>query len=77
MPDDYEKIQALPGIGSYTAGAVSSIAFGRSYPAVDGNVLRILSRLREDDRDILSAKVKKSVEDELLDVMPADRPRRL
>lgn len=74
MPDDYEKIQALPGIGSYTAGAVSSIAFGRPYPAVDGNVLRILSRLREDDRDILSAKVKKSVEDELLDVMPADRP---
>lgn len=74
MPDDYEKIQALPGIGSYTAGAISSIAFGRPYPAVDGNVLRILSRLRADDRDILNAKVKKSVEDELLDVMPADRP---
>ncbi len=74
MPDDYEKIQALPGIGSYTAGAVSSIAFGRPYPAVDGNVLRILSRLRCDDRDILNAKVKKSVEDDLLDVMPSDRP---
>lgn len=74
MPDDYGKIQALPGIGSYTAGAISSIAFGRPYPAVDGNVLRILSRLRADDRDILNAKVKKSVEDELLDVMPADRP---
>ena len=74
MPDDYEKIQALPGIGSYTAGAVSSIAFGRPYPAVDGNVLRILSRLRCDDRDILNAKVKKSVEEDLLDVMPSDRP---
>ncbi|MDE5718704.1 MAG: A/G-specific adenine glycosylase, partial [Lachnospiraceae bacterium] len=74
MPDDYEKIQALPGIGSYTAGAVSSIAFGRPYPAVDGNVLRILSRLRADDRDILHAKVKKSVEEELLDVIPANRP---
>lgn len=74
MPGDYEKIQALPGIGSYTAGAISSIAFGRTYPAVDGNVLRILSRLRADDRDILNAKVKKSVEDELLDVMPIDRP---
>lgn len=74
MPDDYEKIQALPGIGSYTAGAISSIAFGRPYPAVDGNVLRILARLRADDRDILNAKVKKSVEDELTDVMPADRP---
>ena len=74
MPDDFEKIQSLPGIGSYTAGAVSSIAFGRAYPAVDGNVLRILSRLRADGRDILNAKVKKSVEDELFGVMPCDRP---
>lgn len=74
MPDDYAKIQSLPGIGSYTAGAVSSIAFGRAHPAVDGNVLRILSRLRADDRDILNAKVKKAVEEDLADVMPADRP---
>ncbi len=74
MPDDYEKIMSLPGIGSYTAGAVSSIAFGKARPAVDGNVLRVLSRLRADDRDILNANVKKSVEEELADVMPADRP---
>ena len=74
MPDDYEKIRALPGSGSYTAGAISSIAFGQVRPAVDGNVLRILSRLRADDRDILNAKVKKSVEEELLYVMPTDRP---
>ncbi len=74
MPDDYGRIAALPGIGSYTAGAVSSIAFGRAYPAVDGNVLRILSRLRADERDILNAKVKKSVEEELSDVIPKERP---
>lgn len=74
MPDEYEKILSLPGIGSYTAGAITSIAFGKPHPAVDGNVLRILSRLRADDRDILQANVKKSVEEELLDVMPADRP---
>ncbi len=74
MPDEYEKILSLPGIGSYTAGAIASIAFGKPNPAVDGNVLRILSRLRADDRDILQANVKKSVEEELLDVMPADRP---
>lgn len=74
MPDDYEKIAALPGIGSYTAGAVSSIAFGQLHPAVDGNVLRILARLRADDRDILNANVKKAVEEELLHVMPAERP---
>ena len=36
MPDDFEKIEALPGIGSYTAGAIASIAFGKAHPAVDG-----------------------------------------
>lgn len=74
MPDEFERIVSLPGIGSYTAGAVASIAFGKPSPAVDGNVLRILSRLRADDRDILNPSVKKSVEEELADVMPADRP---
>ena len=74
MPDDFDRIEALPGIGSYTAGAISSIAFGKAHPAVDGNVLRILSRLRADDRDILDAKVKRSVEEELRGVMPKDRP---
>ena len=74
MPDEFEKIEALPGIGSYTAGAIASIAFGKAHPAVDGNVLRILARLRADDRDILDAKVKRSVEEELRGVMPKDRP---
>ena len=53
MPGDYDSLIKLTGIGSYTAGAISSIAFGNAVPAVDGNVLRILSRLRMDDRDIL------------------------
>ncbi|MBD5517710.1 MAG: A/G-specific adenine glycosylase [Lachnospiraceae bacterium] len=74
MPDDFDRIEALPGIGSYTAGAIASIAFGKAHPAVDGNVLRILARLRADDRDILDAKVKRSVEEELRGVMPKDRP---
>ena len=74
MPGAYEELLKLPGIGSYTAGAIASIAFGQSVPAVDGNVLRILSRLRMDERDILNGKVKKAVEAELLDVMPKDRP---
>ena len=74
MPGNYEELCKLSGIGSYTAGAISSIAFGKPVPAVDGNVLRILSRLRADDRDILDAKVKKSIEEELRGVMPADRP---
>ena len=44
MPDSYDKLLKLPGIGSYTAGAISSIAFGIPEPAVDGNVLRVISR---------------------------------
>ena len=74
MPGNYEELIKLSGIGSYTAGAISSIAFGNAVPAVDGNVLRILARLRMDDRDILDAKVKKEIETELLDVIPKDRP---
>lgn len=74
MPSEYELLIKLPGIGSYTAGAIASIAFHRAVPAVDGNVLRVLSRLRMDDRDILSQKVKKEIEMELLAIMPKDRP---
>lgn len=74
MPSDYNELIGLSGIGSYTAGAIASIAFGKAVPAVDGNVLRILSRLRLDDRDILDAKVRKSIEDELRGVIPKDRP---
>lgn len=74
MPSDYDELVKLSGIGSYTAGAVASIAFGKSVPAVDGNVLRILARLRLDDRDITDIKVKKSIEEELRGVIPKDRP---
>ena len=74
MPSDYDELIRLSGIGSYTAGAVASIAFGKPVPAVDGNVLRILSRLRLDDRDILDSKVRKSIEEELRGVIPKNRP---
>lgn len=74
MPDDYDRLVKLTGIGSYTAGAIASIAFGKPVPAVDGNVLRILSRLRSDDRDIMDSKVRKSIEEELRGVIPQERP---
>jgi A/G-specific adenine glycosylase/sugar fermentation stimulation protein len=73
MPEEYEELLKLPGIGSYTAGAVSSIAYGRKVPAVDGNVLRVLTRLRGDDRDITRQAVKTSVEEELRLCMPEER----
>lgn len=74
MPDSYDELVKLPGIGNYTAGAISSIAFGKPYPAVDGNVLRILARLRLDERDILDDKVKRAVSTELFPVIPKERP---
>ncbi|MCM1185834.1 MAG: A/G-specific adenine glycosylase [Lachnoclostridium sp.] len=74
MPKEYEELMRLKGIGSYTAGAVSSIAYGRVNPAVDGNVLRVVARVTKDERLISDAKVKASVERELKDVMPKDRP---
>ncbi|MDE6926223.1 MAG: NUDIX domain-containing protein, partial [Acetatifactor sp.] len=74
MPSEYEELLKLKGIGSYTAGAVASIAYGKAVPAVDGNVLRVIARLRRDDRLISDAKVKALVEKDLKEIIPADRP---
>ena len=73
MPADYEKLLGLPGIGPYTAGAVASIAFELPVPAVDGNVLRVITRITQNDGDILKQSVKRQVEEELLAVMPKGR----
>lgn len=45
FPDTYSELRKLPGVGPYTAGAVASICFDEPVPAVDGNVLRVISRL--------------------------------
>lgn len=74
MPEEYEELLKLSGIGSYTAGAIASIAYKKPVPAVDGNVLRVLSRVRTDDRLITDAKVKAAVEKELSEIMPLSRP---
>ena len=50
FPETYEAVRALPGIGDYTAGAITSIAFGQARAAVDGNVLRVVTRLTQDSR---------------------------
>ena len=74
FPPDHAAVRALPGIGDYTAGAVCSIAFSLPTPAVDGNVLRVLSRLRADDSPIDLPAVKKRVQRELAEIYPADCP---
>ena len=74
FPTDYEQVLALPGIGAYTAGAVCSIAFDRPKAAVDGNVLRVLSRYQADPSPITEPAVKKQVKAALEAVYPAEQP---
>lgn len=74
FPSDYAAIRALPGVGDYTAGAISSIAFGLPYAAVDGNVLRVVTRLTADDRDIAEPATKRSVTEALETVIPLKTP---
>ena len=74
MPASVQELLTLPGIGPYTAGAISSIAYGRPAPAVDGNVLRVMARFRMDGRDMANQKVRKSVEEDLSAAIPVDRP---
>lgn len=74
MPDTYEELLKLKGIGSYTAGAIASIAYNRPVPAVDGNVLRVVTRVRAEDALITDAKVKAAIEQDLTQIIPTDRP---
>lgn len=62
LPADYEKLLKLKGIGHYTAGAVASIAYGIPVPAVDGNVLRVLTRVSADDTDIMKQSFRNEME---------------
>lgn len=70
LPDSYSALRALPGIGAYTAGAIASIAFGLPEPAVDGNVLRVITRLTRDGRDILKQSTKDAVTEALRAIYP-------
>ena len=73
IPGSFEELRALPGIGEYTAGAIASIAFGIPVPAVDGNVLRVFSRLLAREDDILDPNVKKRMGQEISKLIPHDR----
>lgn len=70
FPETYEEICSLKGIGSYTAGAISSFVYNIPKPAVDGNVLRVVTRITADDSDIAKASTKKKVEAEVEEVIP-------
>ncbi len=72
FPQKYEDVLALPGIGDYTAGAVCSIAYDLPTPAVDGNVLRVISRLTQEDTPIDLPAYKASVRERLAKVYPRE-----
>ena len=76
FPDTCEELLKLPGIGPYTAAAVSSIAFGRAVPAVDGNVCRVAARLFAYGKDIRSAAAQKEIRSILESFIPGDEPGR-
>ena len=71
FPEEYGDILSLPGVGPYTAGAISSIAFEHPVPAVDGNVMRVLSRITESGADIADPAVKKQMTAALAAIYPA------
>ena len=74
VPADPERFRKLKGVGPYTAGAVMSIAFGIPAPAVDGNVMRVLSRVLLIEEDIAKPKTRKIFEEAVMDLIDRDDP---
>lgn len=72
FPKEYDQIIQLSGIGNYTAGAISSFAYGIPKPAVDGNVLRVVSRLLASDEDIMKERVRREMEHWIEEIIPVD-----
>lgn len=72
FPRRYEAVRSLPGIGDYTAGAICSICYDLPTPAVDGNVMRLLSRLLGDDTPIDAPKQKEYIRLLLSKAYPAN-----
>lgn len=70
FPDSYQAILALPGIGPYTAGAIASIAYNQPYPAVDGNVFRVISRLYHLEEDISKTRTRRLFEERIMMIQP-------
>ena len=74
FPNTYDGIRSLAGVGDYTAGAVASIAFGLPVPAVDGNVLRVVTRVTGDAGDITAPAVKRRITEALRQIIPTEAP---
>ena len=75
LPADLDALLSLPGIGAYTAGAIASIAFGLPEPAVDGNVLRVITRLLADGDDIMKQSTRSRITEQLRAIYPQEPDR--
>lgn len=74
LPSDLEALRKIPGIGFYTAGAIASIAYGQRAPAVDGNVLRVTTRICQIKEDITKKKTAEQVYDQVYQWMEDSDP---
>lgn len=74
FPADYESARSLPGVGDYTARAVLSIAYDQPYPVVDGNVARVIARLRARRGNLHQTTFRRAVEGELEELLARRRP---
>ncbi|UCZ54101.1 A/G-specific adenine glycosylase [Bacillus shivajii] len=74
VPNSKEGVHSLKGVGPYTAGAILSIAYGIPAPAVDGNVMRVLSRIFTVYDDISKAKTRKKFEEIIEDIISRENP---
>lgn len=74
IPATVEALRKISGIGPYTAGAIASIAFDQPVPAVDGNVIRVVSRLRGIRENVGIPSVRRLLEGEAASLVPAKRP---
>lgn len=72
VPEDLKEISKLKGVGPYTAGAILSIAYGKPEPAVDGNVMRVFSRIFHIEEDIQKVKTRKTFEELIRQLIPKD-----
>lgn len=74
IPSTVEDLRKISGVGPYTAGAIASIAFEQPVPAVDGNVIRVVSRLRGVRENVGVPSVRRMLEGEAASLVPAARP---
>ena len=75
FPTTFEQVLELPGVGEYTAGAIMSFAYDAPYPAADGNVYRVLSRLMDDDEPFDTSAGKKRFRQYAWDILDKEHPR--